>query len=262
MTARDVVQRIRENLGIPWLDQTIRDTFKAGNPDTTVKGIASTVMATLDQLQRAHAAGCNMVITHEPTYWSDAEKIDLSTDPIYQFKNDYCVKNDMVVWRFHDNWHARKPDMQRYSLLRLMGLAPDDVKDFKGEQDVYTIPETTLAEFASRVRTKLHGNAFRVVGNPRAKIRRVSMGGGSGMPRFSKDVDLVVGGETAEVGGGDNTGYALDATSLGLTKAHIILGHVVSEEAGMEAAAVWLRTILPDVPVQFVPANEPFWDLG
>ena len=262
MTARDVVQRIRENLGVPWQEQTFRDIFKAGNPDTAVKGIATTVMATLDQIQRSHAAGCNMVITHEPTFWSDAEKIDLSADSIYRYKNDYVVKNDMVVWRFHDNWHARKPDMQRYGALRLMGLAPDDVKQFQGEQDVYTIPETTLAEFASRVRTKLHGNAFRVVGNPSAKVSRIAFGVGSGMPRFSKDVDVVVGGEAAELGGGDNTGYALDATSLGMAKGHIILGHVVSEEAGMEFAATWLKTFLPGVPIQFVPAHEPFWDLS
>ena len=261
MTARDVVQKIRENLGVPWQDTTFRDVFKSGNPDVTVKGIATTVMATFDQIQRSHAAGLNLIITHEPTFWSDMEKQDLSADPLFQEKNGYCLKNDIVVWRFHDHWHARKPDMERYAALRAMGLAPNDVKQFQGEQDVYTIPETTLAQFAAKVRTQLKSNAFRVVGNPAAKITRVAFGVGSGMPRFSKDVDLVVGGETAELGGGDNTGYALDATSLGLAKGHIILGHVVSEEGGMEYAASWLKTFLPDMKVEWVPSNEPFWKL-
>lgn len=105
-----------------------------------------------------------------------------------------------------------------------------DVKPFQGQQPVYTIPETTLGELASRVRSGLHGNAFRVVGDPAAKVSRIAMGVGSGMPRFSKDVDVVIGGEAAEVGGADNTGYALDATSLGMARGFIILGHVVSEE--------------------------------
>jgi len=44
MTAKDV-QKIRENVGVPWNDQTFRDIFKAGNPDVQVKGIATTCMA-------------------------------------------------------------------------------------------------------------------------------------------------------------------------------------------------------------------------
>ncbi len=262
MTAKEVVQKIRENLGVPWNEQTFRDIFKAGNPDVAVKGISTTVMATLDQIQRSHTAGLNMVITHEPTFWSDAEKMDLSGDAVYKYKTDYCLKNDMVVWRFHDHWHARKPDMELYGTLRAMGLAPDDLSQYQGPQSVYTIPETTLAELASRVKTKLHGNAFRVVGDPKAKVSRIAFGVGSGMPRFAKDVDVVIGGEAAEVGGADNAGYALDATSLGMAKGFITLGHVVSEEPGMQYAATWLKTFLPDVPIQFIPAREPFWDLS
>ncbi len=41
---------------------------------------------------------------------------------------------------------------------------------------------------------------------------------------------MVIGGEAPEVGGPDNTSYAMDATSLGIAKGFIILGHVVSEE--------------------------------
>jgi hypothetical protein len=57
------------------------------------------MMTTFDQIQRSHAAGLNLIITHEPTFWSDAEKIDLSADPIYKVKNGFCLKNDIVVWR-------------------------------------------------------------------------------------------------------------------------------------------------------------------
>ena len=87
MTANDVVERIKKNLGIPWNEQTTRDTFKVGSPDTEVKGIATTFMATLDMIQRAHTAGLNMVVTHEPTFWNDQDKVqDLAADPTYKFK--------------------------------------------------------------------------------------------------------------------------------------------------------------------------------
>ena len=71
LTARGVVERIQAKIGVPWNPKSYRDTFKCGNPDTPVKGISSTFMATLDVIQRSHAAGLNFVITHEPTFWSD-----------------------------------------------------------------------------------------------------------------------------------------------------------------------------------------------
>ena len=41
MTAGEVLARIRQQLGVPWREQTYRDTFKFGGPDTVVTGIAT-----------------------------------------------------------------------------------------------------------------------------------------------------------------------------------------------------------------------------
>ena len=38
MTAGEVVDRIKKNLGVPWRDTTYRDTFKFGGPDTDSHG--------------------------------------------------------------------------------------------------------------------------------------------------------------------------------------------------------------------------------
>ncbi|HYE73040.1 MAG TPA: hypothetical protein VEF04_06910, partial [Blastocatellia bacterium] len=64
LTAGQVIERIKANVGVPWRQQTV-DNIIAGNADIPVKGIATTMMATLDVVQRAAAAGKNMVITHE-----------------------------------------------------------------------------------------------------------------------------------------------------------------------------------------------------
>ena len=48
MTAGEVVDRIKKNLGVPWRDTTYRDTFKSGGPDTLVRGIATTVFVSLE----------------------------------------------------------------------------------------------------------------------------------------------------------------------------------------------------------------------
>src|SRR5207244_2563633 len=55
-TAQEVIAAIQEHVGVPWKTETV-DTFKAGNPETRVTGIAVTMMATLDVLQRAAAKG-------------------------------------------------------------------------------------------------------------------------------------------------------------------------------------------------------------
>src|ERR1700761_5070138 len=89
LTARDVIKRIQQNVGVPWAEKTV-DTFKAGNPDTPVKGICTTVMATMDVLKKSAAAGKNLIITHEPTFWNhlDATK-GFESDPVYIAKQNF-----------------------------------------------------------------------------------------------------------------------------------------------------------------------------
>jgi len=113
LTAREVVARIQQQVGVPWQSDAV-DTFKAGNPDTPVTGIAVTMMATLDVLQRAAAAGDNLIITHEPTFFDHLDTSDQlpekDSDPVLVEKRQFIEKHGLVVWRFHDHWHARTPD--------------------------------------------------------------------------------------------------------------------------------------------------------
>src|SRR5262245_30062746 len=97
LTAKQALDKIRQNLGVEWHEPTV-DTIKAGSPDTPVKGIATTVMATLDVLQRAAAQGKNLVITHEPTFYNHEDKTqEFEKDPVYLAKQELIAKNNMVV---------------------------------------------------------------------------------------------------------------------------------------------------------------------
>src|SRR5579864_1619246 len=121
LTAKDVIERIQKNVGVPWRDQTV-DTIKSGSPGARLRGIATTMMATLDVVQRAAAAGKNMVITHEPTFYSHEDKTDtLKDDATYQFKQAFLDKNQMVVFRFHDHWHAHRPDGIATGMVQALG---------------------------------------------------------------------------------------------------------------------------------------------
>src|SRR5215467_16360582 len=121
LTAAQVVERIKANVGIPWREKTV-DGIIVGSPDTPVRGIATTMMATLDVMQRAAAAGKNMVITHEPTFYSHQDTInELKDDETYKYKIDFIQKNKMVVFHFHDHWHGHKPDGIAYGMSRELG---------------------------------------------------------------------------------------------------------------------------------------------
>ncbi len=77
---------------------------------------------------------------------------------------------------------------------------------------------------------------------------------------MQRDVDVVVSGEQQESDGPfDSPAYVLDAMSLGIAKGWIMLGHAISEEQGMLEMARWLKSFTPELPVQLVPAGEPFW---
>src|SRR5947199_7983322 len=73
LTAGEVVERIKKNLGIPWDDSSYRDTFKIGGPGAVVAGIATSFGGNLRVLQLAQKAALNMIIVHEPTFYGDAD---------------------------------------------------------------------------------------------------------------------------------------------------------------------------------------------
>jgi putative NIF3 family GTP cyclohydrolase 1 type 2 len=255
LTPRRVVERIQSNLGVTWRTETV-DTFKAGNPDTAVRGIATTVMATMSVLERAAAAGRNFIISHEPTFYGHTDSTtEIENDPIYQRKAELIKKHDLVVWRFHDHWHMRRPEPMAQGFYQAMGWE----KYVQPSGRIVTIPEMTLEAAAKLTREKMGIKALRFMGDPATKITKVGYMPGYGqlpaMMRVMADADLVFTGEQREWEG---LYYAHDAIAAGHPKGVIVMGHAVSEEPGMKVCADWLKTFITEVPVELIPAGEPF----
>lgn len=259
-TAREIIAAIQEHIGIPWQKETV-DTFKAGNPDTAVTGIAVTMMATMDVLQRAANQGRNLVITHEPTFYNHLDVPDgmPESDPVWKEKREFIDKHGMIVWRFHDHWHRRNPDGILAGMVHTLGW-----EKYQQEENphLFTMPERTLEELAAELAKKLDSPVVRVVGEPGIKVTRIAFSPGSaGFVREThalelERVEVLLVGETREW---ETVEYAADAVSEGRKKAMIVIGHVPSEQAGMEECARWLKTFVKNVPIEFVPAKQPFW---
>ena len=202
--------------------------------ETVVTGIATTAFVTLDVIKRAAAARLNMIIPHEATFWSDRDDTTVvSRDPLYVAKVELMKKHDIVVFRIHDHMHAQRPDFTFVGSARDVGL--DSRYETAPGSHRFVIPETTLGALAADVKRRTGARALRVVGDPAAKVSRIQLGVGYATPVINApDVDVVISGEQQEADGGfDGPSYVVDAMTLGLTKGWIMLGHVVSEEAGM-----------------------------
>ena len=256
LTAGEVVRRIKKNLGIPWNYATYRDTFKIGGPDSVVSGIATSFGANLRVLQLANKAALNMVIVHEPTFYSDGDRIDLvKNDPLYRMKLEWADLNNIVVWRIHDHWHARKPDGIATGWIRGMGWEPYQVN---GSLREFRIPETTLGELAREVARKLDSKSVRVVGDPSTRVSLVSRGGHQlpqNMAALPK-ADCILVSETREY---DSFEYARDMVLTGAHKGAIFISHTSGEDLGMEEMARWLKPYVTEVPIRFIPTTDEFW---
>jgi putative NIF3 family GTP cyclohydrolase 1 type 2 len=259
LTAREVVSRIKKNVGVAWQTPTA-DEFKIGDPDAPITGITTTFMSTLDLLQRSAAAGNNFVITHEPTFWSAADVVsDLRDDPLYDYKVNFLEKNKMVVWRFHDHWHAHRPaDGIFTGWNKVMGwesYVSPTANPFFHE---YVIPEERFEDLARDMQKRLNMQSMRLVGDPKLRVTRVGHAGHyiqqcmQVLPR----VDALIVFECREWEAAE---YVRDAIAAGQNKALIQLPHEGGEEAGMNECARWLQTFVTEVPIKFIPSGDPFW---
>ena len=259
LTAQQVVERIRTAVGVPWTAPTV-DSFKAGDPATPVTGIAVTMMATLDVLERAVAHGDNLVITHEPTFFDHQDRPTMdAADPVLAAKRAFIAQHHLVIWRFHDLWHARRPDGVLAGMTHALGW---DAFQSTTNPHLFTLPSRPLRVLAQQLQARLGIRAMRVVGDPEQPVTHVALlpgapGFGPTIQAFElPQVELVVTGETREW---EAVEYAADALTEGRHQALILLGHVPSEQAGMQECARWLQPLLPGLRIDFVPTPEPFW---
>ena len=263
LTARAVIERIQKHVGVPWRAETV-DTFKAGDPDTVVTGVATTMMATCDVLQRAAAEGKNLVISHEPIFYSHLDAtsgLAADRDKVWAEKDKFIREHKMVVWRFHDHWHMRQPDGIMFGVTRKLGWTAYQDEKSKG---LFTIPKKSLKDLATEIQIKLGPKALRVVGPADLTVQRVALAPGAGGPTGHlkalrrDDVDVLVIGEVPEW---ETIEYVADAAAQGKKKGLILIGHIESEQPGMEYCAEWLKGFVQEVPVGFVAAKDPFWQV-
>lgn len=236
------------------------DQIRAGSLDQQVTGIVTTTFPTIDVINKAIKAGANMIISHEAAFYNlDDNAARMKDDDIIKYKTELLEKNKIAIWRFHDSWHAHKPDGITWGTLVKLGWE----KYYNpAKPKIITLPTPiTLQQAVALTKTKLGAPQVRVIGDLKKPVKTIYFTLGSVLSTEvipiiqSEKPDLIISGESREW----EVGLRVqDGVMMGLNTKLIVLGHAISEEAGMEYAANWLAPKVQGLKVTHIAAGTPF----
>ncbi len=258
MTIQQVIDLILTTIPEAPFKETV-DTIKSGDGGHEVKGIVTTMFATVDVITKAASLGANFIIAHEPTFYNHRDETAwLENDQVFQYKSNLLKKHNIVVWRFHDYWHTHKPDGVQMGVLTKLSWE----KYFNPENPrMVVLPSVTLGNLITHAKKSLGIRQVRFIGDLNQSCTRIALlpgaaGGRSQIMLLQKEKpDVLIVGEISEW---ETAEYIRDAQSMKLPMSLVVLGHAESEEPGMSWLVNWLQPKLADVKVTHIPSHYPF----
>ncbi len=235
------------------------DTLKYGDPEKEIKKVCVCMLPDTNILRRAAEAGADLLITHEPTFY-DHPDIPPEGNIYAQEKMRILQETGMALFRYHDHPHNMPEDMIDCGTIQYSGLAGKITgKPYWAVTGFRLAEPMTAAETASQLEKALSTKHIRIAGARDIPGRNIAFACGTpGHIKellLSPDWDFIVTGEICEWADGE---MVKDAALQGRNKAVLVLGHGVSEEAGMRVFADMLQERFPELEVIFLP-NLPLF---
>jgi putative NIF3 family GTP cyclohydrolase 1 type 2 len=241
---------------VQW-DHTV-DTFKLGDPDAIVHGIAVAWQSQWPALKAAHAAGCNMFITHEPTFYVHRDDDPGSyADAHLDAKRAWLEETGMVVYRCHDVWDVVPVHGVRDSWARGLGLdgAPlaEDERRYYG---LYRVPAQPLGELARSLAGRVRDvgqTHVQLIGDMQRIVRSLAIGTGAAcrVPAMAALRGSDGAGPDALLVTDDGMKFWADGSwAIDRDLPLLVVNHATAEEWGMRSLAAYLRSHFPGVSVR------------
>jgi len=246
------------------------DRIIIGDPEKDVSRVGVTWMSTFAKVREAVARGCELLITHEPTFWIHANELaTLEGWPHDSIKRQaadrkcrFIEENGLVILRIHDAWDAMPDIGIPWAWARHLGLHGKPVATTEHAfQQRYDIAPLTLDEFACRVASKtaaLGEPAVQVVGPPDKVVSKVGIGTGCycDLEKFQQmgcDVSIIC----------DDSNWYWQWVQLAADNDHSIIrvNHGTSEEPGMITLTKYINDTLP-VMAEHIPHGSTFRLVG
>ncbi|MEW6358261.1 MAG: Nif3-like dinuclear metal center hexameric protein [Planctomycetota bacterium] len=259
MNTNDIRNHLISNA--PWVnpERTV-DTVKIGDPAKEVRRAGVGWVACIENLRSAHSAGCELFITHEPTFWEhDApERKYRGVEPgITKFR--FLEETGMVVLRAHDTWDNWPGIGIRDSWAKGLGLTDFIAEDTTRWHAVYQIEPTALRKFAKHIADKvkpLGQDSVQVIGDPDMKVSRPSLGVGCGGP----DTDMIEKGSDVLIVCFDGASYWAKRQRFAEFGVGVItVEHGTTEMWGIENLARHLADVFPAIEFLYFAEHPKAW---
>jgi putative NIF3 family GTP cyclohydrolase 1 type 2 len=255
-TVQDIINIILKDIpGAPFA-KTV-DTLKSGSATQQVTGIVTTMFSTIQVIEEAAKIKANFIIAHEPTFYNHTDDINwIANNEIVKKKQELLQQYNIAVWRFHDYWHACRPDGIRTGVLKMAGW-----QQYYRPGEVLKMPPASLKNIVDHLKSSLGITHVKVIGDMEQVCERIVIlpGASGGQMQISfaekEKPDLLIVGEVHEW---ETAEYIRDARLLGSKTSLIILGHSVSEEPGMQFLVEWLQPKIPGIKVKHIASGDPF----
>lgn len=249
-TAQDLLDYLLTLADVP--EATV-DKIIYGSPDNKIKKIATCWISSLANLKKAYEAGANVLVTHEPTFYTHLDLYSEDTHFSYVSKNmnfakgenaylsmieekkTWITEHEMTVIRCHDVMDRVKGFGIASTLGKILGYGEFDETVDDLMYKVYIIQPDTAYNVTLNIAQKLapfNQSGVQFYGDENRIVRRIGIGTGCYCDplmamEYSADYYLAINDSIATW---VQTAYSNDS---GLPMG--VIDHGVSEEAGMRA---------------------------
>ena len=245
----------------PWVNpETTVDTIKAGDGDKPIQTVGVCWYPGLANLRAAIDLGCDLLLTHEPTWWDHHDKPGGWRDrgPGAQ-KTQLLTDSGMVVARLHDTWDNWPVHGIRDSLARGLGFTRFIGEDETRWHATYEVEPVSLREFARTIAARvapLGEDSVQVIGDPELIVRRPSIGVGCGGPAE----DMIDIGSDVLIVCFDGASYWRDRARFAEQGVGVItLEHGTTEMWGIESLARYVGDTWTDLDIHYLESHWRAW---
>jgi putative NIF3 family GTP cyclohydrolase 1 type 2 len=250
------VQSFLKSLDGGWVDwERTVDTFKSGSPETQVKGIAVAWMPYIHALNKALELGCNLFVTHEPTYFNHRDNDpDIFRFPAVEAKRKFIEDNELTIIRCHDVWDQYPGIGIPSGWGKLLDLG--NPIDGSGYYFVFDGKGRTAKAIARQIAAKTAGMGqpgVQFIGPKDATVNRIALGTGAITPMFHFIEELKA--DMAICVDDDFVYWRDGAFAIDCGFPVAVVNHPVSEEYSMKLLAEVIQDRFPKVPVHHIPEH-------
>ncbi len=238
------------------LKETV-DTLKSGSLNMAVKGIVTTMFATVEVIKKTIALGANFIIAHEPTFYSHQDNTDwLEQDPTFEYKKALLKDNNITVWRCHDYIHKMTPDPVTLGVLKKMNW---EHKMINNNPNLIQLSHQTLKDIIFSLKSKMGVDELRYHGTLTESTNKVLfIPGAAGSTTHIAAIkafkpDVLICGEVEEW---TTVEYIRDSRARGEKISLILLGHIASEEPSATFMLEWVKEKYPSISSKHISAGN------